>query len=206
MYLSRTWLCFLYISCNHTRTLEIYTLSLHDALPICLVERLHRARLRDERHRVPEAQEELPVHPAGVLARQVDHGGCDIVGVELLDLGDTPVLALDALLPAQLARAAHLLVDRHPCPGDRADRVDRDAVLPEVAGGHLGEPPDGRLGGAVVRLAGVPEEARARAEGDDAAPALLAHVGAGVPHAVEGPLQVHGEDRVPLLLAHVEDQ
>src|SRR5205823_10297585 len=36
---------------------------------------------------------------SGVLARQVDDHGGHVVGVELLDLGDAAVLALDALLP-----------------------------------------------------------------------------------------------------------
>src|SRR5207237_3761031 len=67
------------------------------------------------------------------------------------------------------------------------------------------ESADRRLGGAVVRLAGIPEEAAARAEGDDPPVATLAHVGARVPDAVEGALQMDGDDRVPLLLAHVED-
>src|SRR5205823_10056915 len=64
-----------------------------------LVEGLHRPGLRDERHLAPEAEEELPVDAAGVLARQVDDHGGHVVGVELLDLGDAAVLALDALLP-----------------------------------------------------------------------------------------------------------
>src|SRR5207244_1776807 len=69
----------------------------------------------------------------------------------------------------------------------------------------LGEAADRRFGGAVVRLPGITEQARARAEGDDPPVAPLAHVRAGVAHAVEGALQVHRDDRVPLLLAHVED-
>src|SRR5205823_7794777 len=142
---------------------------------------------------------------SGVLARQVDDHGGHVVGVELLDLGDAAVLALDALLPPELARAPHLLVDRHARAGDGADGVHGDAVLPEVARRHLGEPADRRLGRAVVRLPRVAEQARTRAEGDDPPVAPLAHVRAGVAHAVEGALQVHGDDRVPLLLAHVED-
>src|SRR5207248_763547 len=104
-------------------------------------------RLRDERHLAPEAEEELPVDAARMLARQVDDHGGHVVGVELLDLRDAAVLALDALLPPQLARAPHLLVDGHARAGDRADGVHGDAVLPEVARRHLGEPADRRLGG-----------------------------------------------------------
>src|SRR6058998_3307920 len=174
-------------------------------VPVRLVERPHRPRLRDERHLASEAEEELPVDAAGVLARQVDDHGGHVVGVELLDLGDAAVLALDALLPPELARAPHLLVDRHARAGDGADGVHGDAVLPEVARRHLGEPADRRLGRAVVRLPRVAEQARARAEGDDPPVAPLAHVRAGVAHAVEGALKVHRDDRVPLLLAHVED-
>src|SRR6266550_5580578 len=170
-----------------------------------LVERLHGARLRDEGYRAPEAEEELAVHPARVLAREEDDHGCHVVGVELLDLGDAAVLALDAALLPHLARAADLLVDRHPGPRDGTDRVHRDAVLAEVAGSDLGEAADRGLGGAVVRLAGIPEQPRSRAERDDAAPALLAHVSARVADAGERALQVHGEDGIPLLLAHVED-
>src|SRR5207247_944908 len=106
---------------------------------------------------------------------------------------------------ARRSRSPHLPVDRQARAGDGADGVHGDAVLPEVARRHLGEPADRRLGRAVVRLPRVAEQARARAEGDDPPVAPLAHVRAGVAHAVEGALQVHGDDRVPLLLAHVED-
>src|SRR5213080_3934350 len=155
-----------------------------------LVERPHRPRLGDERHLASEAEEELPIDAAGVLARQVDDHGGHVVGVELLDLGDAAVLALDALLPPELARAPHLLVDRHARAGDGADGVHGDAVLPEVARRHLGEPADRRFRSAVVRLPGITEQARAGAEGDDSPVAPLAHVRARVAHAVEGALQV----------------
>ena len=73
--------------------------------------------------------------------------------------------------------------------------------LPEVARDHAGEAGDAVLGGAVVRLAGVAEDAGRGRHRDDAAAPLLAHARRGVPGAVEGALQVHGDDRVPLLLA-----
>src|SRR5207253_2826866 len=83
---------------------------------------------------------------------------------------------------------------RHARAGDGADGVHGDAVLPEVARRHLGEAADRRFGGAVVRLPGITEQARPRAEGDDSPVAPLAHVRAGVAHAVEGALQVHRDD------------
>src|SRR5207247_11193121 len=119
------------------------------------------------------AEEYLSVHTARDLAREVDDHRGHVVGVELLDLGDTAVLAFDALLPAQLPGPAHLLVDGHARPGHRRDRVHRDAVLPEVAGRDLGEAADGRFGGSVVRLARIAEQPRARGEGDDPAVGLL---------------------------------
>src|SRR5262245_37299987 len=102
-----------------------------------LVEGVQRPGVGHQSHRAPGAEEYLPVHVAGVFGRQLgDHRG-HVVGVELLDLCDPAVLALDALLLAQLAAATHLLVDGHARPGHRRDRVHRDAVFPEVARGHL---------------------------------------------------------------------
>src|SRR5205809_2689492 len=48
---------------NHTATTEIYTLSLHDALPICGVAR-HRDQIRVET-RVDRADRVLPAHQLG---------------------------------------------------------------------------------------------------------------------------------------------
>src|SRR2546430_12143079 len=49
--------CFIFFFFNDTATTEIYTLSLHDALPI---SRRHAAEVADARHRdVDEAVEEL---------------------------------------------------------------------------------------------------------------------------------------------------
>src|SRR3712207_9263970 len=56
---------------NDTATTEIYTLSLHDALPICLRQR-RRAGQAEGRHRCA-----FPREPPGVaLAGEVDDGQC----------------------------------------------------------------------------------------------------------------------------------
>src|SRR5256885_16572400 len=43
-------LCFFFFFFNDTATTEIYTLSLHDALPICLFGQMAADLLSDERH------------------------------------------------------------------------------------------------------------------------------------------------------------
>src|SRR5262249_61582098 len=140
---------------------------------------------------VPEAEEELAVHVLRVLAGEVDDHGCDVVGIELLDLRHASILALDALLLPELARAAHLLVDRHARARHRGDRVDGDAVLAEVARRHLGEATDGGLGGPVARLPGSAEQTRPRAEGDDPPVAADAPAAAGGSPAREAGLPQH---------------
>src|SRR5256885_8700684 len=62
---------------NDTATTEIYTLSLHDALPICLeaghravVDQLPELRLRERLDRLRDARHQLPRHAAAVLDRK----------------------------------------------------------------------------------------------------------------------------------------
>ena len=63
----------------------------------------------------------------------------------------------------------------HAGLGDRRDGVGLDVVLGAFDGEHPGEPDEAHLGGAVVGLAEVAEDAGADDGVDDAAVALLAH-------------------------------
>src|SRR5947208_8919807 len=66
-------LCYFFV--NDTATTEIYTLSLHDALPICcLADRLRRCRDDGHevphRHRLPFRHRDLPQHAVGAGDRK----------------------------------------------------------------------------------------------------------------------------------------
>src|SRR3712207_7849244 len=47
-------ICFYYFFFNDTATTEIYTLSLHDALPICVTAQQHTGRAYEEEHQREE--------------------------------------------------------------------------------------------------------------------------------------------------------
>src|SRR5207244_12403550 len=138
-------------------------------------------------------EEGLAVDVPGFVGGEVGDHWRDHVGVELLDAVGVGV-----------AVAAGDGGDE-ASPGAGGDGVAGDAVTAEMAGESAGEAGDGRLGGAVVGLAGVAPEAGLRAEVDDAAVALLSHEDGGRLDRGEVALEVHGHDLVPLLLAHVED-
>ena len=88
----------------------------------------------------------------------------------------------------------------------RGDRVDLDVVLRALDGEHAGEADEAHLGGAVVGLAEVAEDAGARRGVDDAAVALLAHVDPGRAGDVERALEVHVEHRVDQVGRHVVER
>ncbi len=91
-----------------------------------------------------------------------------------------------------------------------------DAVADHVVAGQflrrdLAEGGDAGLGGAVVRLSGIGEEAGGARRVDHVAAlattglVLLAPVGGGPPAGGEVTLEVHGDDRVPFGLGHVDE-
>ena len=130
-------------------------------------------------------------HLAGrraLLGREVGDQRRDLVGRERVEL------ALRHAAPRRSRPCPGC--EREPGAGDRGDRVDAYAVPLELVGGDQGQCGDGRLGGAVVGLAGVGHRgARTR----DAvlitdAGDLLTRLGLGLPvlrrvmqHARSGP-------------------
>jgi hypothetical protein len=100
------------------------------------------------------------VHLAGdrhVLVGQPGHHRGDELGAELVDERAEEVLG-------------------HAGLGHRGDGVGLDVVLGALDGEHAGEADQAGLGGAVVGLAEVAEDAGGRRGVDDAAVVLLAHV------------------------------
>ncbi len=99
----------------------------------------------------------------------------------------------------------------HPRAGARRQAVDGHAVAGELLRGDHRQAGDARLGGAVVALADVAEQARRARRVDDPAADRLARLGAvapvggGVVQRTERALEVDVDDRVPLLLGHVDD-
>ena len=100
---------------------------------------------------------------------------------------------------------------REPGPGRGRDGVGADAVAGQLLRADLGERGDAGLGGAVVRLAGVGEQARRGRRVDDrgvdglAGLGLLPPVGGRPAGGDEVALHVDLDDRVPLLLGHVDE-
>src|SRR2546430_9093643 len=113
--------CFFFFFFNDTATTEIYTLSLHDALPICLLRQIDVRRAR-QAHRLCESRLEAgfldqaadAVEPAG---DRVEDGA--VFGGQLAGLGhraEVPVRAhqraVDEVAPVcqqLVVRAAHEL-------------------------------------------------------------------------------------------------
>src|SRR5438105_15945650 len=124
MYFSLLFTLFFF---NDTATTEIYTLSLHDALPIC--ERLDRARLDGER--APRGSEQLLIvgcRVGGGCGRRVQihdgHYGTGWIGVR----GETT----EARLTSVLRRLTIISDGNHQALFEGADRV---------AEGHPAIPP-----------------------------------------------------------------
>ena len=84
----------------------------------------------------------------------------------------------------------------HAREGDRGDGVGLDVVLGALDGEHPREADETHLGGAVVGLAEVAEDARRRRRRDDPAVALLAHVDPRRLGDVERAAEVDVEDGV----------
>ena len=82
---------------------------------------------------------------------------------------------------------------------DRSDRVDLDVVLRALDREHVHEANQAHLRGAVVRLAEVAEDARARRRYHDPAVAVLLHRGERGLGDEERALQVHVDDRLEVL-------
>ena len=93
----------------------------------------------------------------------------------------------------------------HPGLRARHDAVGRHAVLAEIPGHDLGEAADSCLRGAIVGLACETDQARFRAEGDDAAALLLPEQNGCVLDQRERALEVDGDHVVPFFFGHVED-
>ena len=89
---------------------------------------------------------------------------------------------------------------------ERGDGVGLDVVLGALDGEHPGEPDEAHLGGAVVGLAEVAEDARRRRGRHDPPVALLAHVLPRRLGDVEGALQVDVDDRVEQVGRHVVER
>ena len=88
----------------------------------------------------------------------------------------------------------------------RGNGIASDVAAPEFEGHRLGETQDARLGGRVVRLAGVALHAHDRGDVDNGARTRFEH---GAHHRlgqVEAALQIDADDAVPLLLGHAHEQ
>src|SRR5580700_9571295 len=131
-------------------------------------------------------------------------------GEESDDVGDVPRVPLveDAFLGFHAAAAEEGL--GHAGAGARGDRVRRHAVAAQLAGFDPGERGDAGLGGGVVGLPGVAEEARLRRGVDDPPGHFLTGLGPVPPvdrcvvRGGEVTLEVHADDVVPVGLVHVE--
>jgi len=84
-----------------------------------------------------------------------------------------------------------------------ADGIAGDVPLGHLQCHRLGESSDAMLGCVVRRLVGRCHEGVHAASVDDAAPALLQHVGQGCLGSVEGGVEAHSDDVVPLVLGEV---
>ena len=93
--------------------------------------------------------------------------------------------------PEQLLREARLR--------DRRDHVALDVVLGALDGEHVREPDQAHLGGAVVALAEVAEDAGAGGREHDPAVVVLLHHAEGGLRDVERALQVHVEHDAEIL-------
>src|SRR5207248_676700 len=81
-----------------------------------------------------------------------------------------------------------------------------DALAAEFAGDGLGEAEQAGLGGGVVGLAGVADDAAGGADVDDAAELAAHHGAGGRADGDEGGGQVGLDDHRPILVGHAEGQ
>src|SRR5215469_14888709 len=156
---------FFFFFFNDTATTEIYTLSLHDALPICRVAELlnlddlirNKGGGRDQRHQATDAASLLGAAserrddalPAAYLAHRLG------VAVEVVPIPSTPMVGLKALgyydPPSPSWRAKSKLVGEFPCAvfgtvaADGRTHAHRIYLAPAGAGkADLGVGADGR--------------------------------------------------------------
>src|SRR6185437_3392423 len=76
-------------------------------------------------------------------------------------------------------------------------RPDPDVVLAALDGEHVGKAPDASLGGALIGLAEISDQAGGRRGVDDDAAAILAHPAEYRLSAAERALEMHPDDLVP---------
>src|SRR6266478_7877140 len=128
---------FLFFFFNDTATTEIYTLSLHDALPIFLTS---QSRCHRQSKRPPLRFSPGPKGPTGVLVSAMLHhstpherphdGGTDASAERRRELGVPPWAQHSSVLREEAAPCNRISVVRHdqhaprPAPGDR-DRPQR---------------------------------------------------------------------------------
>ena len=120
-----------------------------------------------------------------VLVHEGSHQGHDPVGLQVLQ----HIRRHDSL--------------GHAASGDGSNDVADNVVLETLLGQGLGEANQGQLGGGVVGLAKVSEQAGGGGGVDDTAILLLPEVGPGGAGALVGALDVDLVDEVPVLVGHV---